>query len=86
MPLLRAGEDHGEGGDGVLLGHPLRFLQLFRPAGPGQHVSEIMKYDNEIMDQLSATRQELQEQQTALEATRRSSRPRRRTWRPAGRT
>lgn len=33
-------------------------------------VSEIMKYDNEIMDQLSATRQELQEQQTALEATR----------------
>ena len=33
-------------------------------------VSEIMKYDNEVMDQLSATRQELQEQQTALEATR----------------
>ena len=32
--------------------------------------SEIMKYDNEIMDQLSATRQEFQEQQTALEATR----------------
>ena len=33
-------------------------------------VSEIMGYDNEIMDELAATRKALQEQQSALEDTR----------------
>lgn len=50
-------------------------------------IGEIMEYDNAVMDQLAATRKELQDQQAVLEATRADpSRRRKRIWRRGKRT